>query len=174
MLTKTTITAIRTLVHIGSSPASEPLSIRHVAEQLGESPTYLAKVARHLVKAGILKAHHGVMGGIALNRSPETITLLAIVEACQGAILADFCQETRAMDGVCAFHVAAAELHEAIVRSLSRWALNQFVDRPGPSGHGRSSIPCLLQQHMPEAPIVSRAKPSRRQGKVQGVATRTR
>ena len=83
MLTKTTVAAIRTLIHIGLNPAGAPLSIRHIAEQLGESPNYLAKVTRNLVKAGIIRAHRGVTGGIGLNRPPKTVTLPAIVEAFQ-------------------------------------------------------------------------------------------
>jgi len=143
MLTKTTVTAIRTLVHIGLSPDDEPLSIRHIAEYLGESPTYLAKVTRQLVKAGILIAHRGVTGGIELNGPPKAITLLAIVEACQGTILADFCQETSTMEGVCAFHVAAVELHQGIIQVLDRWTLDQFIKKPGSSGRLRIA-PCLL------------------------------
>lgn len=143
MLTKTTLTAIRTLVHIGLNPDGEPLSIRHIAEHLGESPTYLAKVTRHLVRAGILKAHRGVTGGIVLNRAPKAITLLAIVEACEGMILADFCQETPTINGVCAFHVAAVELHQAMIQVLGRWSLDQFIKKPRPFGRLRTA-PCLL------------------------------
>ena len=143
VLTQTTIAAIRTLVHIGLNPSDEPLSIRHIAEYLGESPTYLAKVTRHLVRAGILRAHRGVAGGIELNREPEAITLRAVVEACQGTILADFCQETPTMEGVCAFHVAAVELHQAMIQVLDRWTVGQLIEEPGSSGRSRA-IPCLL------------------------------
>ncbi len=174
MLTKTTVTAIRVLMHVGLNPAGEPLSIRRIAEQLGESPTYLAKVARHLVKTGILKAHCGVMGGVGLNRPPQTITLLAVVEACQGAILADFCQDTRSLDGTCAFHVAAAELHGAIVEVLSRWTLDQLIERPAPTGRTQRSVPCLLRPRLPDAPGASRAKPSRLHPARSGTSGRAR
>ncbi len=172
MLTRTTITAIRTLIYIGLHPEGEPLSIRRVAEQLGESPTYLAKVARQLVRAGILKARHGVTGGMGLNRPPEAVTLLAVVEACQGAILADFCQETRTLDGVCGFHAAAAGLHKAIVRSLSGWTLSQFIDRPGPSGRGSAVIPCMVQLPATEATSASNGKRPH-PGRVAGRPSRT-
>lgn len=174
MLTKTTVTAIRTLIHIGLNPDSEPQSIRRIAEHLGESPTYLAKVARHLVKAGILKAHRGVTGGIDLNRPSKAITLLSIVEACQGTILADFCQETQTLKGTCAFHVAAAELHHAIVEVLSGWTLNQFVERPEPAKHTRGSIPCLLQRQFTETPGRSRGKTARPKGGRRRASSRER
>lgn len=174
MLTRTTITAIRALIHIGLSPDGTSVFIRRIAEQLGESPTYLAKVTRHLVKAGILKARYGVKGGVLLNRSPDAITLLAVLEACQGAILADFCQETRTLDGVCAFHVAASELHEAIICTLSRWTLSQLVDRPEPSGRGHVGIPCLLRCRRPETSGISRVKSSRWQEILQTPTGRSR
>jgi hypothetical protein len=109
-----------------------------------------------------------------LNRPPKAITLLAVVEACQGAILADFCRETRTLDGVCAFHLAAVELHQGTIQVLGRWSVDQFIEKPGPCGRDRASIPCLLQRHVPEAPVVSHGRTPRRQRKAQGAAARTR
>ena len=144
MLNKTTVTAIRALVYVGLGRSDEPFSIRATAEKLGESPTYMAKVSRLLVRAGILRAHRGVMGGIELNRRPAEITLLDIVEACQGTILPDFCRETKTLVGVCAFHAATAELHEAIVGVMSRWTLEQLVHRPIPTEHIANQVSCIL------------------------------
>ncbi len=145
MFTKTSVSAIRALTYLGLNSTGQPISPRHMAEQLGESPTYLAKVARHLVKVGILRAHRGVAGGVTLNRSPDEISLLAIVEACQGAILGDFCQDAEDFDNTCAFHQAGAELHEAIVGILSRWTLAQLLLKPCPSEAGDSQVQCLLE-----------------------------
>ncbi|MEJ5340523.1 MAG: Rrf2 family transcriptional regulator [Thermogutta sp.] len=132
MLTKTTISGLKALVFLGLHPDHQPVSPRVIAQTFGESPTYLAKVLRQLVKAGILKAQRGVAGGVSLNRSPEQISLLSIVEACQGVILGDFCRETEDLLRTCAFHQAAAELHRAIVTVLSRWTLADLVKRPCP------------------------------------------
>jgi Rrf2 family protein len=146
MFTKTTRSAIRMATHLGMVGSSEPVSPRALAEQLGESPTYLAKVARHLVKAGILRAHRGVAGGVVLGRNPRDITLLAIVEACQGTILGDFCEEADDLAKTCAFHQACAELHESIVGVLSKWTLAQFIERPRPIGMLGKQIPCWLEK----------------------------
>lgn len=161
MLTKTTVTAIRTLMYVGLHPGGEPMSIRTIAESLGESPTYLAKVTRHLVKAGILRAHLGVSGGIELNRQPTAISLRAIVEACQGLILGDFCQDTPTTEGVCAFHAAALELHEATIGVLERWTLDHFICRPEPSG-SLQAAPCLVRPRVTQALRPSGKKPPRR------------
>lgn len=145
MLTKTSRSAIRLLTYLGQLDTSEPLSPRVLAEQLGESPTYLAKVARQLVKAGILQAQRGVMGGMVLQRPPETITMQAIIEACQGAILGDFCEEAPDLVGTCAFHQACAELHDAILGVLLRWTLADFIEKPRPIGMLNKRIPCWLE-----------------------------
>ncbi len=167
MLTKTSLSAIRSLVFLGLNPHGQPWSPRAIAQHLGESPTYLAKVVRHLVRAGILKAHRGVAGGVSLNREPREISLLLIVETCQGAILGDFCSEATDLAKTCAFHQAGAELHQAIVTVLSKWTLAQFLERPCPDASIADHVECWLEpcatlQTLAEANRSEPAKSSRR------------
>ena len=112
MLTKTSISAMRSLIFLCAEGDDGPRSPRQIA--------------------GILQAHRGATGGVTLNQSAQDITLLAVVEACQGKILGNFCQETCDLDNVCAFHEAAAQLHEAIVDVLSRWTVADLAKRPHP------------------------------------------
>ena len=144
MFTKTTRSAIRLLTHLGVQGDTAPVSPRVLAEQLGESPTYLAKVARDLTKAGILRSHRGVAGGVVLGADPRMITLLSVVEACQGTVLGDFCEQADDLPRTCAFHQACAELHGAIVSILSKWTLAQFIQQPRPIGMLDKQIPCWL------------------------------
>lgn len=145
MLTQTTITAVRILIHLGRERATDVTSLKETATKLDESPTYLAKIVRHLVRAGILRAHKGKAGGVVLYRSPETVTLLSVVEACQGTIHGDFCQDVSDLSKTCAFHRAAAELHQAIAGVLTRWTLADFIKRSYPTRDLQSPMPCLLQ-----------------------------
>jgi len=176
MLTKTTLSAIRALTHLGLASSEEPLSPRQIAAEIHESPTYLSKVMRQLVKAGILRAHRGVTGGVTFQRPPAEITLLAIAEACQGRILADFCQEAPDLRKTCGFHQAAAELHAAVVGVLSRWTLQHFLDKPRPRGMGEATISCWLEPvcagraSLP-APVVGQAGRAKR-AKVSGRGSR--
>lgn len=146
MLTKTSLSALRALMYLSLYGQGEPISPRRAAQALGESPTYLAKVVRQLVKAGLLRAHRGTSGGVVLNRPAEQITLLAVVEACQGAILGDFCTSTDRFDPAetCALHQAGTELYDAIVGVLSRWTLAHFLRGPGPSGRLVGHVRCRL------------------------------
>jgi Rrf2 family protein len=151
MLSKTSVLAIRILLQLGAKGGSEPVPPRRLAEELGESPTYLAKVAGHLVRAGIVRARRGAMGGIVLNRDPASITLLSIVEACQGRILGDFCQPAAQLGDTCAYHQAAAELHHVIVGVLSRWSLAELLARPVPTGALAGNLRCQLLATRPTA-----------------------
>lgn len=144
MLTQTSELAIRLLVFLAQQVRAEPISPRHVAEQLGESPTYMAKVTSRLVRANVLRVHRGAMGGVTLGRPPEAITLLAIVEACQGALVGDYCQITDDLASTCAYHQAAAELHDAIWRVLSKWSLAQLVAKAQPSSHIAGKVFCRM------------------------------
>ncbi len=145
MLTKTTLSGIRAVTLLGLNADIQPLSPRVMAEALGESPSYLAKVLRHLVRAGVLKSHRGPNGGVSLSRPPESITLLAIVEACQGVILGDFCPGDVEPRLTCAFHQAGMELHAAIVGVLSRWTLADLIRRPSPDPSIAMVSQCWLQ-----------------------------
>lgn len=144
MLTKTSLLAIRALLWLAQHGSDASFSPRRIAEALGASPTYLAKVLRLLVKAGILRAERGVKGGVRLNRLPGQITLLAILEACQGALLGDYCEPGCDIGEVCSFHQAAEELHQTITGILSRWTLAQLVERPRPAGVLRPGLRCVL------------------------------
>ena len=145
MLTRTSITATRLLILVASSDAAQPAVLAQAAQKLGESPTYLAKVARLLVRAGILRASRGVGGGVTMNRASADVSFLAIVEACQGAILPDFCGGGHEMRQTCAFHQAAAQLHQGIIGALKKWTLADFLRRPGPLGAQSRDHSCWIQ-----------------------------
>lgn len=125
------------------------MSPRKVAAYLDESPAYLAKVLRLLVRSGILRAERGVAGGVFLSRASQEITLLQIVEACQGIIHGDYCQQLDDSAGVCAFHEASVELERVVVAVLSRWTLADLEKRPSPS----CPLPPLVRCRMFPAPI---------------------
>ena len=144
MFTKTSISAMRALTWLGSQDSGQPQPPRAIAAALGESPSYLAKVMQSLVRAGIVRAQRGVRGGVTLARPPREVTLLAIVEACQGKILGSFCQDADDLSKTCGFHHAAAELHQAVVGTMSRWTLQHFLDRPRPDASIRKHVCCWL------------------------------
>jgi DNA-binding IscR family transcriptional regulator len=75
--------------------------------------------------------------------------LLAVVEACQGTVLGDFCQDTPDLTLTCAFHQAGAELHQAIMKVLTSWTLADLIQRPCPAKELQGQVHCLLQGGRP-------------------------
>lgn len=160
MITKTSLLAIRALVCVAEAQQGVVASPRSIAARLGESPAYMAKVLRSLVKAGILRAEHGRNGGVLLNRRPSDVTLLAIVEACQGAIAGSYCQGIADLRMACAFHRATVELQHSIVKILSRWNLEQLAASPRPDKGLSGEVHCMMVGFpVAIAAAGSRAKP---------------
>lgn len=149
MITQTTVTAMRSLIYLGRGAKGEVVSLKQIADALEESPTYLVKIARHLVRAGILRAHRGKTGGVVLNREPSDVTMLAVVEACQGMVHGNFCQDTPDLSKTCAMHQAGAELHNAILGVLTHWTLADFIAQPCPAKELQGKVHCLLEGGRP-------------------------
>lgn len=145
MLTKTSETAVKALVYLALLKTDEPLSPRQIAEAIGTSPTYLAKTTALLVKAGILRSFRGALGGVTLATDPAQITLLQIVEVCQGRILASYCQPFDKLHLVCGYHQAMHEIHAATTSVLSTWTIADLVKRPLPHPTLRPNVHCRME-----------------------------
>lgn len=145
MLNQTTIMAIQTLVYIGQQKRSGPIPPGEIAERLGASPAYLSKIHTQLAKANILRSYRGTHGGVVLEQPPGAITLLQIVEACQGVILGDYCQKHDKIEEVCAFHAAMHELQLGVVTTLAKWTLADLLRKPLPVEALRSQVQCRMQ-----------------------------
>lgn len=144
MLTKTTEIGIKALIFLGLRHEDEPITPRRIAEEMDVSPTYLAKTCSLLVKANILRAQKGALGGVTLGHDPGDISLLAIVEACQGQVVGDYCRDVASKRGTCSFHKAMVELHTAMIGVLSRWTLEDILKDPHPTGHLASNLDCRI------------------------------
>jgi Rrf2 family protein len=145
MLTQTTEIAIRSLLHLAINNSNEPIPLPQLAVRIGVSSSYLVKVVGHLVRVGIVRSVRGVQGGVLLGRTPASISLLEIVEACQGKILGDYCEGRAERDEVCAFHNAMLELYEEMIAVLSRWRLSDLVERPEGVKDGRVMSTCKMK-----------------------------
>ncbi len=144
MLTKTSLSAIRALMYISRHETDGALSPRKIGQDLQESPTYMAKISRHLVKAGLLRAEKGVKGGVRMAKRPVEITLLEVVQACQGTLVGYYCQRSCDLSLTCTYHQAAVELQDAISGVLSRWTLAQLLTKPTSSLITGGEMKCVI------------------------------
>ncbi len=130
MLTQTSELAIKTLIFLAVQGQGKPLSPRRIALSMDCSPSYLAKTVGHLVRTGVLRSIRGSAGGVLLAKAPQEITLLEVVEACQGLITAQYCDGPDEATNLCSFHRAMAELHEAVTGILTDWTLEDLLRCP--------------------------------------------
>lgn len=144
MLTKTSITALQTLLYLHLTGSQDPVAPGDIAERLEASASYVAKINTALVKAGILRAHRGVKGGVTLARTVESITLREIVEACQGQIRGDYCAVQEDLASVCAFHQAMHELQQANMAVLARWTVADIAAKPCPAPGLKRWVSCRI------------------------------
>ena len=130
-MTQTVELAIKTLVLLALEGRSDPQSPRQIADRFDCSVSYLAKVLRTLVGAGILRSVRGAHGGVLLIRGAGEISLLSVVEACQGILVGDFCQDQGGDESLnCSYHQAMNELHRLTVETLSKWTIEDLLSCP--------------------------------------------
>jgi Rrf2 family protein len=143
MISGTSLSALRTLIHLGQrKPVT--LSRRRIAEELGESPTYLSKVTTQLARAGILLVEKGAKGGVRLARPPAEISMLEVIEACQGNIVGAYCKSDCPVSDVCAFHEAAQQLESAICDTLRHWTLEKLLRKPHQPQRLADGFACVM------------------------------
>jgi Rrf2 family nitric oxide-sensitive transcriptional repressor len=145
VLTQTTELGVSVLLYLGLEAKDRgAVTPRQIAEFINTSPTYTAKVCGQLVKADILRSQRGAAGGVTLSRKPSELTLLEIVEACQGRVLPDYCEPVKDMRQVCAYHAAMADLYGVITGVLKAWTLQDLLARPRPSKTPAIEGHCLI------------------------------
>ena len=80
MLSKTAEYALRAVVWLARQPGRAE-SADHLAEVTKVPRRYLHKVVQDLVHAGIVRSQSGPGGGYALDRPPEEVSILDVVNA---------------------------------------------------------------------------------------------
>jgi Rrf2 family protein len=147
MLTQTSELGVNVMLFIALKGGKEPVSPRAISDTIGGSKSYIAKVCGLLSKAGLVRAVKGSLGGVMLSREAKLITLLEIIEACQGKVLANYCQGTADPKLVCAFHASMKELHDEMTRVLTKWTLEDIRARARPAVDEPITGHCRITKH---------------------------
>lgn len=128
-LTQTTQLAMGALLYLARRPARYLGNPREIAEAIDVAPAYTAKVMRTLSKGGLVRSRRGATGGFELARSPEDVTLLEIVELCQGGLVGHYCERAgQHVEQACGYHQAMQEVHEVTAQVLSSWTLARLLE----------------------------------------------
>ena len=99
-ITRKTDYALRMLAELVRHPG-EVLSVRIAAEENGVPYSFARSIQHDLVRAGLIESVRGSRGGMRLAVDPDETTLLAVIEAVQGEVLASDCDSVGDDNGLC-------------------------------------------------------------------------
>ncbi|MFT4975497.1 MAG: Rrf2 family iron-sulfur cluster assembly transcriptional regulator [Myxococcota bacterium] len=135
LLTQTARYALRAMSCLALQPPQEPLRSQELARQTSPPSSYLSKVMRQLVLAGLVTSQRGHSGGFQLAKPPRQIHFIEILTAVDYHIEA----------GRCAFGVGSCDplqpcpLHHTwstLVERFDDWArqtsLAEITSKPPP------------------------------------------
>lgn len=121
--------AISALCALALEPG-RPRSARWLARVQRIPQSFLAKILHHCARAGLIRTARGYAGGAELARAPERISLLEIIEACEGRLARERCvfYRRRACVGPeCEVFCPLREREEKLRESLKRSSLAQMA-----------------------------------------------
>lgn len=85
-LSRTVMYALQAACQLGAVGHDSPVPSKKLAETGSMPDRFLLQILRNLVAHGLLRSTRGVIGGYALARSPNEISLLDIIEAVEGPV----------------------------------------------------------------------------------------
>jgi Rrf2 family protein len=83
-LSRASTYALYGLGYLASQPAGRFVPLSEIGSRYRIPHKHLAKIFQLLVRAGLLNSARGVNGGFALERDPESISMLDVIEAVEG------------------------------------------------------------------------------------------
>ena len=82
---------LRASLYVASLKTNDYVPVKKIAEDLGISFHFLAKILQSLTQEGVLRSFRGPNGGVALAREAEQIRISEIVDALEGPKQYDQC-----------------------------------------------------------------------------------
>lgn len=87
-LSRTVSYALQATVQLARTGSEGPVPCSHLAAEGKMPERFLLQILRNLVAHGILESTRGVEGGYTLDRAPEDISVLDVIEAIEGPLVA--------------------------------------------------------------------------------------
>lgn len=132
VITRATEFAVRTVIYLAQQPKNEIVFKKDICRTQGVTPAFLTKIMQPLIKVGIVRSQRGVGGGFLLDRDPNQITMLDILQAEEGQLRlnhclvdTDFCPR----DGYCSAHEVWYETQHEMSKVLKRYSIADLVRR---------------------------------------------
>lgn len=98
--------AVRALAYLAAQPEGRIVGRAEIESRQHIPRSFLAKILRRLVGAGLLESVSGVHGGFHLSRPPATVTIRQIYEAVEGELALIDCLR----GAVCSFDPVCSQI----------------------------------------------------------------
>lgn len=84
---------LRAMVCLAAQPDERVMSFREIARRMTVPQDFLAKILKQLVTRGLVASTRGARGGYRLGRPARDISFLEVIEAVEGPVMVNLCQE---------------------------------------------------------------------------------
>ena len=124
--------AVRGMLALAEQYGQGPVPLEEICRLRKLPRDYLSKIFGLLGRANLVAAVRGKGGGYVLARSPRDISLLELIEAVEGRLALNLCQQDppRCRDESCRVRGVWTELQETIRSALAAKTLDQFISSP--------------------------------------------
>ena len=130
MLTKTAEYALRATVWLGRSPENAEAADQ-LAKAIRVPRRYLHKVLQDLIKAGLVRSQSGPGGGYRLNRDPDAISILDVINAVGRIERINTCPlGLESHTSLCPLHQELDKAYATMEAAFSRVTVAQVINRP--------------------------------------------
>ncbi len=116
-----------------------PFPTETLARAQGVPQSFLTKILARCARAGLVRTTKGPSGGVELSRPPERISVLEVIEACEGRLSRERCvfyQEKTCAGPDCAVYCPLREEEERTRLRLAQTTLARMAmalrSHPGP------------------------------------------
>ena len=146
MLSRACQYGILTTVYLANHGDQSYVPVRVVAEELGLSNHFLAKIVQQASSSGIFQSYRGPNGGVALGRASDRILLRDIVEAIDGMGFFEQCVLGLPGCGTgqpCPMHSSWSGIRAELVHMLETTTVRELSDKMTRDGLRLSSSEAL-------------------------------
>jgi Rrf2 family protein len=130
LITRATEYAIRAVIYLAKQPHGEVVLKKDICKTQAITPAFLTKIFQPLIKRGIVGSQRGVGGGFFLATTPDKISLFDIVQAEEGDILFNHCQEKPGAcdrDDTCPVHDTWKKIRTVVTSTLQEVTFAELI-----------------------------------------------
>ncbi|MHC4293658.1 MAG: RrF2 family transcriptional regulator [Planctomycetota bacterium] len=130
-ITLTVDYALRVVVYLARFGKNRYISSSEIAKEQQIPPLYVSKILQCLSKVDILTTIPGRKGGAKLQRNPDEITVLEVIEAIDGSFLLNRCLnniEQCSRSSFCKMRPFWVKTQKSLVNTLGQAKISHFIN----------------------------------------------